>query len=126
MDSKYVIIYNSVDHVLSREKIDLQNSDAIGDKLDYIGDERNMYTTKNLGKYKNQKIVVYFNDRIDWGNKELYNPLGFMGEVFNNVIIVAAFDLLTHRAADIKMTTNDAFKEVKNFEACEFGWEKRG
>ena len=120
-----VIIYDAANHVLSKEKIDLQNHDVIADKLDYIGDQQNMYSTKNLGIHNGQKIVVFYNDRIDWGDKKNYTPIGFKGEVFNNVIVVAAFNSKNMCAEDINMTTNEAFAEISNFESCEFGWEVR-
>ena len=120
-----VIVYNAKDKIISREHLDLQNSDAIGDKLDTVGSETNMYNAKSVGYKNDQRLVIYHNHKIDWDEKESYNPLGFMGEVFNNIFLVAAFDPKTHEAVDIKMKPTEALQEVKNFEATEFGWDIR-
>ena len=41
------------------------------------------------------------------------------------IFLVAAFDPKTQEAEDIKMKPTEAFREVKNFEATEFGWDIR-
>ena len=120
-----VIVYNAKDKIISRKYLDLQNDDAIGDALDIVGSQTNMYLAKSVGYKNNQKLVIYYNSRVDWEQKESYNPLGFMGEVFNNIFLVAAFDPKTQEAEDIKMKPTEAFREVKNFEATEFGWDIR-
>tara|TARA_R100001510_G_C7610120_1_gene173945 strand:- start:122 stop:502 length:381 start_codon:yes stop_codon:yes gene_type:complete len=120
-----VIVYNAKDKIISREYLDLQNDDAIGNALDIVGSQTNMYLAKSVGYKNDQKLVIYYNDRIDWQEKESYNPLGFMGQVFNNIFLVAAYDPKTQEAVDIKMKPTEAFREVKNFEAAEFGWDIR-
>ena len=126
LEAKYVIVYDAKNHTLSREKLDLQNPDAIGDRLDLVGSEMNMYNTKPVGFKNEQKLVVYYNHAIDWEDQEAYSPIGFMGEVFNNIIIVAAYEPVDWKVVDIDMTINEAFAEVKNFTSCEFGWETVG
>jgi len=126
MDKKFVIVYDCVNHILSREKMDLENPDAIGDRLDIVGCGTNMYNTKRVGFKYDQKLCVYYNASIDWKDKEAYSPIGFMGELFNNIIVVAALNPNTDNFEDMKMTTNEAYAEVKNFQSCEFGWEILG